>query len=280
MPTSNQTSTIPEWLKTSEDYTPSTQRNSFVLRSLLSVTSTLRYLRLDDGAAAKFSASAPVKLLFVIGLILLNALSTNFAFTLFVLALVVVRACIFPAEKIARIAAVSVPAAALSFLIMLPATFLGQPHSALLIAAKTFASASALMEMALSTPFYQLTGGLRVFHVPNLFIMTIDLALKNIVDLGNVAIEVLTSLKLRSVGANKASGVTKSERTSIGGVAGVVFLKSTEAAKSTYAAMSCRGFDGNYTSARKQTFKAIDIAWVVLFCLIVAAFAYLQGAVS
>ena len=274
MPDSSEQITIPDWLKATESYEPSGERNSFVARSLLSVTAVLRHFRLDDGHAAKFSASAPIKLIFVIGLILLNSLSNNYLFTLIALALVLVRACLLPAKKLARTVAVSVPAALLAFVIMLPAVLIGQPHSAVLIATKTLVSVGAVMEMALGTPFNQLTGGLRAFHVPNLFIMTIDLALKNIVSLGNVAVEVLTSLKLRSVGTNRDKG------SSMGGVAGIVFLKSSEAANDTFAAMTCRGYDGNYSSKRKRIFKPIDLAWIALFIALIALFVYLQGVIS
>ena len=267
-----QVGAIPSWLAEPADYEPPKDRDIFIAQSILSVTSVLSHFRLDDGVSAKFSASAPMKLVLGLVCILLTSLSTNFFFTLIMLACVLVRMCLLPAKKLKRAVGIAVGALLLSFFIMLPAILLGQNHSAVLISTKVFVSVGIAMCVVLSTPFNQLTSALRVFHVPNMFIMTMDLALKNIVSLGEVALEVLTSLKLRSVGRNKDKG------TSLGGVAGVVFLKSNDAAKDTFDAMTCRGFEGEYQVPNSRQWKALDLAWAAFLAVIIAAFVYLQGA--
>ena len=113
---------------------------------------------------------------------------------------------------------------------------------------------------------------LRTFHVPNLVILTIDLALKSIVRLGQVALEVLIALRLRSVGRNDR------KQDAIGGVGGVVFLKTNEAAQTTYDAMTCRGFEGEYVVPHERQWRVIDLAWLIGFAVLLAAFLYLQGA--
>lgn len=263
---------IPTWLLQHEEYEPGRDHDGFIRKSILSITGVLSRFRLDDGAPGRLSPSAPAKLLFGLGFILLTSLSGNYFFVLIMLACVLVRACLLPARALRRVAAVALAAAALTFVIMLPAIFIGQSHSAVLIATKVLISVGAAMEVALTTPFNQLTGALRAFHVPDVVILTVDLALKNIVRLGEVALEVLTALKLRSVGRNR------DKRASIGGVGGVVFLKTSEAATATYDAMCCRGFDGQYTPPRERQWRAVDLAWLAAFALLACAFAYLQGA--
>ncbi len=264
---------IPDWLLSAEGYDPPAGSNRYVAKSILSITGVLAQFRLDDGRSAAWEPSAPVKLLIGLGFILLVSLSRNYAFVLTALALILVRVAILPAAKLKRVAGVALVAAALTFVLMLPAILIGQSHSSLLVGTKVLISVSTALVVALSTPYNELTAALRAFHVPSLFVMTIDLALKNIVRLGEVALEVLTALQLRSVGRNR------NKEGAIGGVGGVVLLKSGEAAQATYEAMCCRGFAGEYRMGKRRWFKKADVAWVAGFALLVAFFAYLQSIV-
>lgn len=262
---------IPAWLLSAQDYTPQRDSDGFIRKSSLSITGVLARFRLDDGAESRFSSSAPVKLVIGLVVILLTSLSRNFFFVLIVLAGLLVRMCFLPAAALKRVVAVALTAAGLCALIMLPAIFIGQSQSAVLIATKVLVSAGTAMTVALSTPANQLTGALRTFHVPDIVIMTVDLALRSIVQLGNTALEVLCALKLRSVGRNT------NKRDSMGGVGGVVLLKSSQAASETHDAMKCRGFEGQYVVPRGKWWRKADAFWVALMVVLVVAFVYLQG---
>lgn len=263
---------IPSWLVEPSDYLPPKDRDVYIGRSMLSVASVLSHFRLDDGVESRFSPSAPVKMIVGLSCILMTSLSSNFLFTLVMLALVLVRMCLLPAKKLKRVAGASFGAFAMSFLIMLPAILLGQDHSAVLVSSKVFVSAGIAMIVAMTTPFNQITGSLRFFKVPSILILTVDLALKNIVSLGSIALELLTALRLRSVGKNSNKGA------SMGGVGGVLFLKANDAAQDTYDAMTCRGFDGEYQSFGRGQLKGVDLAWALALAVIIFLFAYLQGA--
>ncbi|MDO4182994.1 MAG: energy-coupling factor transporter transmembrane component T [Coriobacteriia bacterium] len=264
---------LPTWIAQPPTYDPPTDRDGFITQSMLSVAGVLSQFRLDDGTAARFSPSAPVKLVVGLAIILLNSLSTNFVFTLVLLAGVLVRVALLPACMLRRVCGVTGAAAALAFVIMLPAILLGQTHSAVLIAGKTLVSVGTCMTIALSTPYHELTAGLRAFHVPSLFIFVLDLALKNIVRLGNVALEVLCALRLRSVGRN-------TEKTaSMGGVSGVVLLKTKASAEETADAMACRGFSGDYRKPAAHTWRAVDAAWAAALVLIVVLFVICESVV-
>lgn len=141
------------------------------------------------------------------------------------------------------------------------------------MSAKVLATVSLTMIVALTTPFHELTGALRAYRVPSLVIMTIDLALRGIVGLGTIALEVLCALGLRSVGRNRdKSG-------SLGGVGGVLFLKSSRAADETHMAMVCRGFSGEYSLAHERCWQGIDALWITGLVLLGVLFVYLQGQV-
>ncbi|MCI1646121.1 MAG: energy-coupling factor transporter transmembrane protein EcfT [Olsenella sp.] len=264
---------LPSWLVQPEAYEPAADRDGFVQKSLLSLTGVLSRLRMDDGQSTSLSLSpsAPVKLACGLAVILMTSLSSNFAFTLVVLAGVLPRTAALPPKALRRVVGVSFTAAGVSALVMVPAMLLGQSQSALLIGTKILVCVGTAMVVALSTPVHEVTGALRAFHVSNLVIMTFELALKSIVTLGKVATEVLCALDLRSVGKNRSKG------TSMGGVGGVTFLKANEAARTTADAMRCRGFEGEYQATPRGTHKPIDIAWLLALAAVGVLFAYLQG---
>ncbi|MBQ9058194.1 MAG: energy-coupling factor transporter transmembrane protein EcfT [Atopobiaceae bacterium] len=266
-----QTRELPSWLAAEQDYEPQTDRSSFVQKSALSIAAVLRQLRLDDGTSARFSPSAPLKLVLLVLALVANSLSRNLMVTLILLACVLVRALFLNRSALARVVAVSLGAAGLAFIISLPAILLGQSTSAVRLGVKALVSTGLAMEVALTTPASQLTGALRSFKVPNLVIMTIDLTLRNIVLLGERALETLIALNLRSVGKDS------DKRSSIGGVGGTLFIRASVSAQDTYDAMVCRGFDGTYDPTSRTTFRRIDLLWVGSTILLALLFLHLEG---
>ncbi|MEE1210117.1 MAG: energy-coupling factor transporter transmembrane component T [Parafannyhessea umbonata] len=267
---------LPTWLTRDEEYEPPRERGNFVTKSMLGMAGVLARMRLDDGQAGPLSPSAPLKLVLGLAMILLTSLSQNYAFVLVALALALARAALLPARALRRTAAVAGVAAALTFVVMLPATLLGQAHSAVLLGTKALVTTAIAMEVTLGTPVGALTRALRTLRVPATAVLTLDLALRSIVDLGRVAEEVLCALRLRSVGRDH------DKRSSIGGVGGVLLLKAGRSAAETADAMACRGFDGSYDVAperRRPHQRAVDCAWLLGTAALLALFIYLQGLV-
>lgn len=265
---------VPEWLKTPQDYTPTGKSDRFVTKSILSVSGVLARFRLDDGKSWALSPQAPLKLLGTLVVVVLVSLSRNFFFVLAVLALLVLRMTLLERKALARVCATSLATATLTFLLMLPAALLGQPQSALTLAAKSLVSVGLTMTAALTTPMGELTGGLRALGLPTVAILTIELALSAIVRLGQTCLEVLDALMLRSVGTNRH------KQASMGGIGGVVLLKASRTANDTFDAMRCRGFDGEYHSGnRRWRIGIADLAWIGLIVTLVALFTYTQGLV-
>ncbi len=266
-----QSVTLPDWLQKSEDYQPGRDRDGFIAKSMLSVTGVLARLRLDDGVTWRFSPSASCKLVCGFVCILLTSLSRNYAFVLVMLALVLGRMALLPTKILRKTASVAFTAAALTALLMLPAVLLGQNHSALLVGTKVLVTVSVAMIVAGTTPFHELTSALRGFHIPDVVIMTVDLALRSIARLGRLAIRTLTALQLRSVGVNGNKGQ------SAGGVGGVLFLKSNETAQTSHDAMVCRGFTGEYHHAPGRQRRKVDLVWAAGTVALAALFCYLQA---
>ena len=67
----------------------------------------------------------------------------------------------------------------------------------------------------------QINGSLRTFHVPSLVIFILDTTLRYIAILGQESAELLTALKLRSVGHNP------DKKAALSGVAGMMLQKSS-----------------------------------------------------
>ena len=241
---------------------------------MLSISSMLEFFRFDDGRAAAFSPTAPVKIVFCLACILLVSLARNALFAYILLAGVLVRAALLPRRALARVAAGSVAAAGLSLILMLPAALIGQPQAALTLSLKALTCTGITLTMALTTPASNLTAALRHFGVPGIVILTVDLTLRSIVRLGETAEEALCALRLRSVGRNRHKGAA------MGGVGGVVLLKASRAAQDTHDAMRCRGFDGEYRAGLRHTgVLACDLVWLALLAGIVLLFVRLQGLV-
>ncbi|MCR4870157.1 MAG: energy-coupling factor transporter transmembrane protein EcfT [Atopobiaceae bacterium] len=262
---------LPSWLAAPQSYEPLHDRGGFIAKSMLSITSVLAQLRLDDGHAGSLSPSAPVKVILALGAIIVNALARNLMVTFILLAFVLVRAALLPRRALARTASVAGAAAAIAFVLALPAVLLGQPASAVRLGLKALVSTGLAMEVALATPAGELTGALRVLHVPNLVIMTIDLALRNIARLGEAALETLTALQLRSVGRDA------DKRASMGNVGGTLFVRAAKAADDTYDAMRCRCFEGEYDGGTRTPRRAADAVWIAAFVLLVILALHLEG---
>lgn len=267
------TTELPSWLEAPQAYEPLRDKGAFASKSALSIAAALRQLRLDDGRSSRLSPAAPVKLALALCAIILNSLATNLMVTLVLLAFVLVRAALLPAHALARTAAVAGAAALLAFALALPAALLGQSASAVRLGLKALVSTGLAMEVALTTPAGELTGALRAYHVPNLAIFAIDLALRNIVRLGDCALETLTALTLRSVGHDA------SKSTSMGSVGGTLFVRASKAAQDTYDAMRCRGFEGTYDRRDTVRLGAADAAWIAAFALFLLLFLHLEGIV-
>ena len=124
--------------------------------------------------------------------------------------------------------------------------------------------------LSAGTSWNKLTGSMRTFRIPSLFIFTLDITLKYISVLGEICIDILTSVRLRSVGKNPGKAKAFS------GVLGITFLKSSEMAEEMYASMCCRGFTGEYSIGQKYKICVADIFYILVTVGCVGLFFYLH----
>ena len=265
--------TIPEWMTKTENYIPETDHDGFVNRSLLSVMSVMSRFRTSEGSRkgrlAQVEPSAPVKLAMALLIIILVSCSRNMFFTYCMLAVLLLHMCGLGSRQLPRVFTAALAAAGFSCILLLPAVFLGSPHTMLTVSLKVFLSVGLLGFLAATTAWNRITEGFRFFLVPDIMIFTFDITLKYIVILGDICVDMLNALKLRSIGKNHDKG------NSISGIIGFAFLKSRHMSEEMCAAMACRGFEGEYHRGTLKILKPVDLLFALYAAMIVALFIYL-----
>ena len=256
---------IPEWMTQKEEYTPRKDSDRFIEKSMLSVLGVLSKMR-NNGSIGAGGAGASVFMAFSLYMIVLSAASQNMFFNGCLFAGLLAWFCFMPEKTLRNTFLTALTASLISAVIMIPAVFMGNPQSMVRIALKVFFSVGLLGGLANSFPWNEITSGLRFFHVPDIFVFTLDITLKYIFTLCEISQNILISLKLRSVGKNP-----RKDR-SMSGVLGVTFLKSREMADEMYDAMMCRGFDGEYKRPKKFRFRKQDV--IILILAVAAAFLF------
>lgn len=261
---------LPDWLTTSEAYSPKPDHEGFITRSLLRIMGILRAFHQNADVTAS-RTSTWVKLLAVLFLIVLECTARNMFFVYVMLAPILVRLLFLHGSALKHTFLNAAGAAALSALLCLPAFFLGSPHTLFSVSLRVFESVSLIGVLSTSSPWNEITHAFKAFHLPDIFILTFDLTLKYIALLGEICISMLSAIKLRSVGRSQAKA------RSLSGVLGTAFLKSQEMSQEMYGAMMCRGFEGEYEKEPLKTTR-MDRAVLLILLLILLFFLYMEHA--
>lgn len=158
----------------------------------------------------------------------------------------------------------------ISIFLLLPAAFMGNPQALMNITVRVYVSVTLVGILSAGTSWNKLTAGMRTFRIPSLFIFTLDITLQYISVLGELCVDILRSVILRSVGKNS------DKAKSFSGVLGITFLKSSEMAEDMYAAMCCRGFVGEYQARQKYGMRLYDVVHILIMTVCVALFIHLN----
>ena len=230
--------TLPDWACQDEVYAPDRDRDYYITRSLLRLMLVLQALR--QQASRKQHGTALLGLVYTLLLILSLVLARHSAYLWAVGAGEAVLLCLLPARTLRQNLAGALLATLFCAAIVLPALWLGNGQHVLLLPAKTFLTVTALNLLQENFAWHSLTHACRQLHVPNIAIFLLDTTLRYIVLLGEEAAQLLTALKMRSIGHNTHKG------RAIGGLLGVLLLRSQRMSLDMYDAMRCRCFTGDY----------------------------------
>jgi cobalt/nickel transport system permease protein len=233
---------MPDWMKETDFYVPPKDGGTFVVKTIKSLSGAMSRLKIQQGHEKKHALPALIKFFLLVGGIVLLSVSQNRLVLLAFAAVLQALLCTWPAGNILSIYKASFAAALLAFVLFIPAMLLNPDgiSNNLTIVLKVFLSLEMVSIFNHTTQWNHITSALRKLHIPGIFIFTLDITLKYIVLLGTFIGDILTSLKLRSVGKNNK------KYQSIGGVMGVTFIRGAEMSQEMYEAMRCRGFTDDY----------------------------------
>lgn len=260
---------MPEWLLKKDNYIPPNDKDKFIDKSIISILSVLvRFIRQTEYKTEKFQINALIKLISTLVLIIFVSLTRNFTFVLITNVFMLVLINFFNINIIKYILKVSLSAAIFSFIVFLPAIFLGYSNNALMIIMKIFVSAESVNILAFTTIWNELTSALKIIRVPDMFIFVLDITIKYILILGKFSLNMIYALKLRSIGKNR------DKNASLSGIVGTMFIKSKEMSEETYSAMECRGFTGEYKVCKKFKLRLPDYICCIFNVIFIAAYFY------
>jgi cobalt/nickel transport system permease protein len=243
----------PQWLLEKGDYDPPPDRDRFLDRSIVSFLRLLSVMRPKGawrGTETRFNPGVLFASVFVF--VLLLSLSRSPFFMLFAAALLLPILAAARGERILAVLKVSIPAAALTSLIMLPSALWGNAGGAVTIVVKVFLSVTAVKLFSETAGWGRISRVLASLRAPALLVLVLDLTFRYVALLGGLSLSMLHALKLRSVGRNA------DKTASLSGIAGVLFLKSRLMAEDAYAAMECRCFTGRLAAGSAPALRIID----------------------
>lgn len=263
---------MPEWLLKEENYNSKSDKDTFISKSILSLLGVLSRIRTQSKyKESRFKINPSLKVIFTFILILLISITKSFAFTIVLNVYLLAILSMMTGEEIIKILKISIIVSIITFVILIPAAFLGNGFSSVMITSKVFATVTAVNMFSHSTRWNSITSALKRFFIPDIFIFVLDITIKYIFMLGEFSLNMLYSLKLRSVGRNKR------KYTSLSGIAGTMFIKSKEMAEDMYSAMECRGFTGEYHIVNNKTkFTFLDLLYIIINIGIIFIFIYIE----
>lgn len=250
---------MPEWLLKKDDYVPSTEKNTFINKSILSILKMLTKFKYNaKHKSNRFGINTITKFTSTVLLIILVALSRSFYFIIIIDVYFLLIISLLKAEEIKHIIKLAVMVTIFTVIILLPSFFMGNRNNSILIVVKTLTTVTAVNITSCLTQWNDITKTLKLFFVPDIFILVLDITIKYIVIFGEFSLNMLYALKLRSVGKNK------NKSTSLSGIIGTMFIKSKEMAEEMYGAMECRGFAGEYKLYSKYKFRLNDMLCIII----------------
>ena len=251
---------VPQWMQQEEIYFPEKDHDGFIKKSLIKLLSLLSEFR-NNAALKQSFFSTKAKLIATLFIIILECTATNMLFVYVVFAGMMVVLSTLSGKNIRKIIGSALPATAISALIVLPAFLMGNSNIMVTVVLRVFISVTMIGIMSSTSPWNEITGSLKFFHLPDIFILTFDLTLKFIMILGDICTNMMTAIRLRSVGKNN------NKESALSGVMGNTFLKSHQMSEELYSAMLCRGFDGTYNRQNTRFNKQDIFILIVMIAL-------------
>ena len=258
-----------EWLYKEDEYSPQEDKDKFVDKSIFSILKVLSKIRREDTrdkVLGIYVINPVLKFLFTIIIIVFISLSRSTVYIGAVCVLTLLSILFLQREDYKRIFSVVVVFSIFTAIMLVPSMLMGNLKNSLLMVIKVFTTITLANILSNSTKWSELSKALKLFFIPDIFILVLELTLRYIYILGEAAMEMLYALKLRSVGRNNK------KYNSLSGIAGSLFLKSKDMGEELYSAMECRGFTGEYTSTLNIRIVFKDVIYIIYNAIIITAY--------
>jgi len=241
---------LPTWLQTPNQPITKRHRQPFWARNQRHLQALLVRLAQPAPAipATRWQLAPHIKLLRLGLLLLLIALINNGLFLWGLALLLGAQLLILAPSQLRRFLRSWLFSSLMAVIIVLPTYWLNGPATLLWFGFKTSLILANAQYYRATTNFQDLLTGLKTLHCPDVFIMTLAIAITYLRMLGNYLLQTMEALSLRTVAP------AKHPYRLIGALFGNLYLKSYTYALALYAAMDARGFNGHYAKpAAKPT---------------------------
>jgi len=260
---------MPEWLLRKDDYAASIEKNNFINKSILSILKMLTKFKYNAKFKPnRFGINTLTKFISAILIIILVALSRSLPFIIIIDVYLLLIISMLKPEEIKHIIKLALVVTIFTVIILFPSFLMGNTNNSMLIVIKTLTTVTAVNITSAITQWNDITKTLKVFFIPDIFILVLDITIKYIVIFGEFSLNMLYALKLRSIGKNK------NKTTSLSGIIGTMFIKSKEMAEEMYGAMECRGFTGEYKLYSKYKFRLNDGLCIIVNIFFIVSYFY------
>ena len=190
---------MPEWLLKKDDYVPTTEKNTFIDKSILSILKMLTKFKYNaKHKSNRFGINTITKFISALLLIILVALSRSFSFIIIIDVYLLLIISLLKAEEIVHIIKLAVVVTIFTLIILLPSFLMGNTNNSILIVIKTLTTVTAVNITSSITQWNDLTKTLKLLFIPDIFILVLDITIKYIVIFGEFSLNMLYALKLRS----------------------------------------------------------------------------------
>ena len=232
------------WILKKDNYKPKPDRDFFIDKSILSIVSKITMFKKDSQTSRSFfyRLNPGLKFITTMALILVNSFLRETTSVLLVFAYLLLSLALIDIKEIKKIIPICSFALFFSTMILLPSAFFGNFANSLIIIIKVVSTVIAINIFAYTTETHQMTKAIKMLRVPDMFILIMDMTIKYIVIVGDIAVNMLHSLKMRSVGKNRR------KVTSLSGIIGFLFMRSKKFSEDVHSSMLCRGFNGRYVA--------------------------------
>ena len=242
---------LPDWVRQKENYTAEKDSDYFITKSLLGIVRMLRQLRFQSKINMRYISAEGAAILTVI-IVILCACSHTSAFLISIAAFLLIIISMLEGNIILRLFKHSFLITVISSIFLLPAFYYYQNPMILLIPVKTFLTIMSISLLTTCFNWHRILDVMNKFHFPSIVVFIFDTTLRYIVLLGETSQQILSSLKIRSIGRNKQKSMA------LAGVMGVLFQKSRKMSEEMYQAMCCRCFTGSYSNGYKERLTYFD----------------------